>query len=122
MNAAALRGRRHISNHPWQSLSFGTASCFKTSILLLLVALWISLAVPGSAEVQYLDVITLKDGRSFKGLNIEQTPEGSFRLENLSGSVMSFAAEEIEKALQAPSSVKVADSLAELKKKMGIEG
>jgi hypothetical protein len=65
------------------------------SIPFLLIVLCLLSALAGWTEVQYLDVITLTDGQSFKGLIVEQTPEGSFRLETLSGSVLSFAAEEI---------------------------
>jgi len=73
--------------------------------ILLPLALFLLTAGSRGGERQYLDVLVLKDGMSFKGVVIEQIPGASFRLETLNGSVLTFTWDEVEKIRKEPQSV-----------------
>ncbi len=77
----------------------GKSPCILLSLVLLLLPV-------GSleSERQYLDVLVLKDGMSFKGVVIEQIPGSAVRLETLNESVLTFTYDEIEKIIKEPRS------------------
>jgi hypothetical protein len=81
----------------------------KTLIIAALLLLPAS-AVFAQPPVQYLDVLILKDGTSYKGVIVEQVPGETLRLETTGGTRMTFIQEEIdsiEKEKQSTRGLKV---------------
>lgn len=53
-------------------------------------------------DIQYLDVVHLKDGSEFRGKIIEYKPDEYLKIEILGGQVVEFSAKQIKKIVQQP--------------------